>query len=240
MSAPMDDGFGDDTWADQGLYVDERGDIRWSKWDSRWDCDKMGFTTALLSQPACWFGPKKWASCGTKGLCALTGVSLNGSELQAGFVLGFILLVHLILLSVCLVRLAKVTGARFSGYTPQFDKSIYQVSGRREACVALYALVVTLWCLILGILNRGHGQFVGSMVALMLLALLMFLTVLATKYCLTDAPQPLLDAAKAIDVDVPTARKGHSVRTVNESELKAIRQPTQSSPLHGSAADSAC
>jgi hypothetical protein len=167
------------TWA-YGLDGAEvaKGD----KWDADEDCDNLSALSVALFHPSCWFTSASYLShlftCRSRGICYLAAMELRGAEIQAGIVLGSILLVHLIGLSVCLIRLNLMR----KGYEPSPDKSVYSISARREGVGAVYAFGVCLWCVGLLVANHGRGQLVGSVLVMLSIAALVVTAVAAFRY----------------------------------------------------------
>lgn len=172
--------------ADSWDYGIDGGEIvAGDKYDTTEDCSAIGFFARMFFHPGCWFTSVTYmahmATCGTKGLCALAG-EVRGAEMQAGIVLGCVLLSHLILLVVCLVRINRLTKARLAGYAPTEDKGLYLSDGKGELLSAVYASIVVAWAVILLIVNRGRGQLVGSVVAMCSIASLIVMSLMAVKH----------------------------------------------------------
>lgn len=153
--------------------------------DSYENCSAIFFLSRIFFHPSCWFTTDTYTSdffeCGTKGLCYYTSMALRGAEMEAGIVLGCILLSHIVVLSVCMFRLHKLAKARIAGYEPTQDKSVYEKTGRNEALVGAWCVVVVTWATALLIVNRGRGQMIGSVVAMVSVFSLVVVLAVAAK-----------------------------------------------------------
>lgn len=157
-----------------------------NEWDAYEDCSNLSFLSRFLFHPSCWFPSDStlanYIGCKDRGLCSVTGSEQRGSELQAGIVLGCILLAHAFLLSASASRARKAVLQLQSGYEqPEISESDKK-ENKQVVGISVYAATVCLWCVVLIFANRGRGQLVGSVASMLAVSGLLLTAFMATKY----------------------------------------------------------